>query len=186
MKNKFGTLVMVWENGGGTLAELLAALETKQGLELAASCDITEQEAAEFVALSQEVDALLARVGQKPREFEEHDVWLKRVTRELWAAQQKGRAELAEGGNKGKKVASKRGKVADPALYRDGLDRARAAAEERVYPGLAELIRQARRTGDETLEQAAWDVADERDGQDPGQAWRETVEMTLDPPSDSG
>ena len=67
----------------------------------------------------------------------------------------------------------------NPALYRDGRDRAKRAADGNPYDGLALLILQARRTDDRMLELACWDEAADRDKTSTG-AWVETVQMCID------
>jgi len=114
---------------------------------------------------------------------------IKRIYRQVYREMRSGKraqtsrrqVELANG--KQPTVATGKRMGPDEAMaYRDALERVRKAADERLYEGLAEVILQARRTGDPTLEQAAWDVARERDERNPGQAWVETIEMALTPP----
>jgi len=76
--------------------------------------------------------------------------------------------------------AQKRNVPPDQVLaYRDARDRAQRAARETFYDGLVALVRQARQTGDETLEAAVWDVCDELDRETPDYGWRTTVEDAL-------
>ena len=67
----------------------------------------------------------------------------------------------------------------DPTLYRDGRDRAKAAAERDAYDGLAALVLQGQRTDDRMLELACWDECVERD-KTSTDAWLETVQMCVD------
>jgi len=78
---------------------------------------------------------------------------------------------------------AKRRSVPDSQImaYRDARDRAQQAAMETYYDGLVALVKQARQTGDKTLEVAVWDVCDELDRDNPDYVWRETVEFGIAP-----
>lgn len=92
MNDTVNVLLTEWCNVGGTVAGLLEALQTDQDRELAQAYGVTDADLIELQQLSKGVDQFLARVAHTggDQSIEPHDVWLKRVVREMVELAQHG------------------------------------------------------------------------------------------------
>jgi hypothetical protein len=70
----------------------------------------------------------------------------------------------------------------DALAYRDGVAKARAAADSGQYAGLAALLKDAVKSKDKLLEQATFDVLADLDKEQPTMDWYGGVQFALEHP----
>lgn len=107
MDNEVGKLMAAWRDIGGGVLELLEALKTDQGREMAHAYGVSDADIAELQELSRKADELLARLAhgaEAERPVESDSAWAWRWARRLAGlgahdpGQVEGRQETELGG----------------------------------------------------------------------------------------